>query len=54
MLKGQISSMATATSILQHQRDSLIIENHSLEQQLSRIESKVGQLNNQGFISLPY
>ncbi|KAH7815610.1 putative 26S protease regulatory subunit 8 [Monocercomonoides exilis] len=37
--------MTSASRILQHKYDNLIVENHSLEQELSRLEAKVGQLN---------
>ena len=32
----------------QHKYENLVVENHALEQKLSRLESKVGQLNLQG------
>lgn len=40
--------MSSANSILQHKYESLVVENHALEQQLSRLESKVEQVNQQG------
>jgi hypothetical protein len=40
--------MSSASEILQYKYDSLVVENRTLEQELSRLEAKVGQLNLQG------
>lgn len=37
--------MSTASEILQHRYDELVVDNHNLEQELSRLEAKVGRLN---------
>jgi ATP-dependent 26S proteasome regulatory subunit len=37
--------MSTASEILQHRYEESVVDNHNLEQELSRLEAKVGQLN---------